>query len=319
LSVKVDVLGWNHNTGIDPYKRWLQRELSSLKGAGVDVTIIWPGLLQEPREGSILYIPFQSPTIHYLKDFAPKGHKMVIRYHDFLVDDGTDVETLKLASLVICDTNHVANRLREKGLKNVFVNHLTLDPSVFAQPTEFGAPVERNSEGWSCLWIGTEKPSKNLDGAIFALSQLPKDVTLRIVSDGRARLTYKHLVSIAKLEDRVTWLTQIGDKDLIKEYWRANTLLQVEHDCGFGMPVIEAMVCECPVIVGKNTPCAEVARGCEAAKCDTQDASSIAAAVQETREIGPALSEMTAVAATMVRANYVDTSVPLKRAFEEIT
>lgn len=286
MNLKVDILGWNHASGFGPHKRWLSDEMRRLEDAGVDLHIAWVTLGQEPRTDSILYIPFQHPTITYLEQFKHLGQPMVIRYHDFLADDGKDVSRLALADLVLTDTHNVRNRLVELGVKNVVVSPLAVNDSDFRRPSEFGVPVERNSNGFVCLWVGSEKPAKNLDGVGAAMSLLPKHYRLRVVSDGRARQTYKNFFASIGISDRVEWLTQIGDKDLLKEYWGANVLVQAEHDCGFGMPVVEAFHCCLPVITGKGTPCEEVAAGYQIASCDTKDPQSIASAIVATEAAG---------------------------------
>lgn len=68
--------------------------------------------------------------------------------------------------------------------------------------------------------------------------------------------------------------------DLKTYYQNAIALMFVSYFEGFGIPVVEAMACGCPVVVGKDTACDEVA-GDAALKVDPFDVESITQSMRD--------------------------------------
>ena len=72
----------------------------------------------------------------------------------------------------------------------------------------------------------------------------------------------------------------IKKKDLISLYSGAKVLVYPSYYEGFGLPVLEAFACECPVVTSKISSLPEVA-GDAAIYVDPDDASSIAKGIND--------------------------------------
>jgi len=110
------------------------------------------------------------------------------------------------------------------------------------------------------LFVGTIDPRKNLDLVLKGLARLKKVPPLVIA--GWKGWGYKVLLrklSQLNLEDRVFLLDYVSDSDLRALYSGAEAFFYPSFYEGFGLPVLEAMACGCPVITSKVTSLPEVA------------------------------------------------------------
>lgn len=111
------------------------------------------------------------------------------------------------------------------------------------------------------LSVGTLQPRKNLVRLIEAFSHLErKDVTLVIV--GKKGWMYEEILaapSVYGVKDRVKILDFISDDDLSVLYANAECFVLVSLYEGFGLPVLEAMAHECPIVVSSVSSIPEIA------------------------------------------------------------
>ncbi len=105
--------------------------------------------------------------------------------------------------------------------------------------------------------VGTLEPRQNIDGLLGAARSLP-NVPLVLV--GRAQDGYDPDLQIRQrgLESRVQWLHWVRGEDLPALYALADVFTFPSHYEGFGLPVLEAMACGCPVVCSSATSLPEV-------------------------------------------------------------
>ncbi len=111
------------------------------------------------------------------------------------------------------------------------------------------------------LYVGNDRPHKNVQTLLSAMSQVIQDhdVTLMLVTRRTASLDQK--ISAAGLQDHVTTVSGVDDRALAMRYRGALGLVMPSHYEGFGLPVLEAMACGCPVIGANCTSIPEVLDG----------------------------------------------------------
>lgn len=111
------------------------------------------------------------------------------------------------------------------------------------------------------LYVGNAKPHKNLKTLLAAMASVvgEHDVRLTLVTDPNAELRKQILA--AGLERRVTFATGLDDEQLASLYRAAIALVLPSHYEGFGLPLVEAMACGCPVIGSNCTSIPEVLGG----------------------------------------------------------
>jgi len=129
------------------------------------------------------------------------------------------------------------------------------------------------------LFVGNVKPHKNLGRLLQAFQlvfeKLPHDLLL--VGKKEGFLTGDHYVAAkaAELSDRVHFTGYVEDKALQQYFVHADALVFPSLYEGFGLPVLEAMACGCPVLASKAASFPEVC-GDAALYCDPYSPEDIA-------------------------------------------
>lgn len=231
------------------------------------------------------------PTDHQL---APPHVATVLTVYDMihercatLFQDSVDMAARKAravqrASHVICISEATRRDLLESipvDPSRVSVVHLATDFHTSAsQLSKYGggevsAPY--------LLFVGERRGYKNFSRLTQALRLLPQPLrALRLVLFGGGAIRpseWGELSGAGLGEMAVTHLE--GDDALLRSlYANAVALVYPSLYEGFGIPVLEAMACGCPVICGKTSSLPEVA-GSAAEFCDPTEPASIAAAI----------------------------------------
>ena len=262
------------------YEQNMCRELSAL---GVEMTLIeedgappdscdilWdPGMCMRrvPRMLAETDIPVIG-TIHGVKAFALEADELV-------TDPAERIALLTLKADLVEDWNW----FRHSAKAIVAVSNYTKNEVIHA----FGLPpnlvnviyhgVDRNifhpngarrtTEKPYFLHVSRMDPVKNLSRILNAYSLFPGDyrpefIFLVTPEEDQPVLTRE----FSQIVDRfgVTWIREpISQKELASWYRGALALIVPSLRETFGLPVVEAMACGCPVITSNNSGCAEVA------------------------------------------------------------
>lgn len=112
----------------------------------------------------------------------------------------------------------------------------------------------------SLLFVGnTEDHKKGLSYLLEALTILPSDITLTIVDDGPpAKMNATNLINKYKLSKRVSITGKLDFPSLVSLYSRKTLLVMSSLHEGFGLPAVEAMACETPVVATRAGALTEV-------------------------------------------------------------
>ncbi len=131
------------------------------------------------------------------------------------------------------------------------------------------------------LCVGTLEPRKNIALAIQALAQAKTDIPLVLTGwQGWGDKGWWDLIKKAHLEKRVFITKYVTDEMLACLYSGARALVYPSFYEGFGLPVLEAMACGCPVVCARSSSLPEVA-GDAALFVDPHDAGDCAAAIEK--------------------------------------
>jgi glycosyltransferase involved in cell wall biosynthesis len=129
------------------------------------------------------------------------------------------------------------------------------------------------------LYVGTLEPRKNIKGILDAYALLPPEVRTShsmVLAGGRGWLDREIQAQLESLRhlDIVT-TGYVPDEDLPALYSGASVFVYPSFYEGFGMPPLEAMACNTPVVVANNSSLPEVV-GDAGVLVDANDAASLA-------------------------------------------
>ena len=113
------------------------------------------------------------------------------------------------------------------------------------------------------MGIGSADPRKNISGLVQAYAHLP--VNLKTAYQLVIIWTNTYLTKVLKrqvedlgLNERVRFLSQVSDEDLVLLYNGASLFAYPTLREGFGLPLLEAMACGTPVIAANNSSIPEI-------------------------------------------------------------
>jgi glycosyltransferase involved in cell wall biosynthesis len=185
--------------------------------------------------------------------------------------------TIGRSQMVITISEHARQTLIDRyrvAPDRVRAIHLAVDHDVFT-PNEHDVftPNEKVSRREYLLYPARPWPHKNHARLFEAFAQLRAErPALRLVLTGEG--------DFGTLPDGVEARGRVSRGELVEFYRDAAALVFPSLYEGFGMPVLEAMACGCPVACSKATSLPEVA-GDAARQFDALDVGEIAAAVDE--------------------------------------
>jgi glycosyltransferase involved in cell wall biosynthesis len=134
------------------------------------------------------------------------------------------------------------------------------------------------------LNVSSIKKKKNIDGLVRAFARLKKEgYPHQLVLVGKADSgaeEVRRLVGGLGLEKDVLLTGFVDEEDHPHFYRQAQIMVYPSFYEGFGLPILEAMACGCPVITSGVSSMPEVA-GDAAVLIDPGDVDSIAAAMKE--------------------------------------
>ena len=135
------------------------------------------------------------------------------------------------------------------------------------------------------LYVGSIHPRRNIKRLIEAFIYLKKEkriehklVLIGLVLQQGSQL--KDWISESQLEDQILTYGFVPDDDLVKFYNFADIFIYPSLYEGFGLPILEAMACETPVITSNTSSLPEVA-GDTAILIDPCDVKQIADAINQ--------------------------------------
>jgi len=130
------------------------------------------------------------------------------------------------------------------------------------------------------LFVGTFDPRKNIQTLLKALARLPVGIQLVCAGWSGWEKTIERSLSAFGIKKRIIFTGYVSDSELALLYSGARVFVYPSYYEGFGLPVLEAMACGCPVICSNAASLPEVA-GEAAAYCTPDDAAGLANSIQD--------------------------------------
>ncbi|MFM8771908.1 MAG: glycosyltransferase family 4 protein [Candidatus Kapaibacterium sp.] len=235
----------------------IRRRMSSAFADADIVHLLSPGKVI-PTAGQIV------TTIHDLFPMYPEmglDHYLVKRF------PGRVQRHLSASRAILCPSAYVASTVRE------FFPHYTLPIHVtpLAAGEEFTpSPLEldviqRHGLHKPCvLFVGRIDPRKNLHRIMYAWGTLPMsirrnaDLLLLVAGGEQAVERFRQQNASVANDPSIRIITDVPTPEMIQIISAARALVFATLGEGFGLPVLEAMRCGCPVITSNTTSLPEV-------------------------------------------------------------
>jgi alpha-1,3-rhamnosyl/mannosyltransferase len=134
------------------------------------------------------------------------------------------------------------------------------------------------------LTVGTHEPRKNIATLIRALAHTKEKYTLVSIGwSGWLNSEFHQEVRKLNMEERIICLGHVPDDELVLLYNGASLMVYPSLYEGFGLPILEAMACGCPVICSNTSSMPEVA-GDAAILVSPEDEMALAEAIDHVME-----------------------------------
>ena len=98
------------------------------------------------------------------------------------------------------------------------------------------------------LFVGRLTAQKGIEALIEALARMRHAASLDVVGDGPLAATLTERARALGVGDRVRWLGQLTQPNLVDLYRHAAALVVPSTDEGLGLVAVEAQLCETPVV-----------------------------------------------------------------------
>ena len=111
------------------------------------------------------------------------------------------------------------------------------------------------------LSLGTLEPRKNIPTLLKAFAGIMDQIPHHLVLVGQKGWKWEPIfreIERPNLKDRVHWVGYVSDQERVSFYNAADFLAYPSWYEGFGMPLLEAMQCGCPVITSRVSSMPEV-------------------------------------------------------------
>jgi len=169
---------------------------------------------------------------------------------------------VRRARLVLTTSRYAAARLRE-------LYDLAALPGIVPEPIDLAAwrelfdenPGQPDPHRFTVLTVCRFYPRKRLHvllGAAARLRERIPELALRIVGNGPEAARLHRLARDLRLEKVVTWLGDIAQPELAREYNQCDTFCLPSVQEGFGIVFLEAMAAGKPVIAARAAAVPEV-------------------------------------------------------------
>lgn len=162
---------------------------------------------------------------------------------------------------IICISEFSRNQVRSRGICNekIDVAYYGINHEVFS-PASTESPLESDY----ILHVGTEIERKNIPVLLQTFKKLSQDFKdLKLVLVGPPGTNQARERTLKEMEDlgiteKVVLTGRIPQSELSKYYSNAELFLFPSLLEGFGMPLVEAMACGCPVVTSDRNPMKEL-------------------------------------------------------------
>lgn len=203
-------------------------------------------------------------TVHDLmfKYYADRGEKSLrYRYANYIIP-----KSISYSKAVVTASSFVANELAELKLRDngIFTVQLAAGDIPALNHSEVTPGTRTLSQGEYVYSVTTSMPHKNLMMLLSAFSELLKtdDSGVRLVVSGQLKgdsaRSAQQFISVNGLDERIILTGFVSENDKAWLYTHAAAFVYPSLYEGFGLPILEAMTYDVPVLASNAASIPEV-------------------------------------------------------------
>ena len=190
--------------------------------------------------------------IHY-KEFHPKERIEYFENYFF--------NNIKRSDAIICFSNYVKQEILNYiniDEKNIYVIYHGVDHNKF-KPLK-NIKIDIDLPQYFIFCAGSIEPRKNLLRLLKAYNKLDKNLQkkYKLILSGFKGWNNSEIMHIIKQNKNIIYLGYLTEDDLVKVYNLATIFVYPSLYEGFGLPILEAMACNTPVITSNISSMPEV-------------------------------------------------------------
>jgi len=230
----------------------------------------------KPSDVTILHFALPSPLT---KAFAKLPTRKALIYHnitppEFFVDFSQEMSNLsrlgrkELASLVphvslaLADSEFNCKELRKLGFKKTAVFPLFVDFARYERKINRLVYELFRDERTNILFVGRIVPNKRIEDIIKVTFYFKKYITplVRMIVIGKTQSLPGYYQSLLRLADEfylkpeeICFTGHIADEEMYALYQASDVFLSLSEHEGFGLPFVESMVFDLPIIAYDST------------------------------------------------------------------
>lgn len=243
-----------------PTENNFNKVLADFKWYGVSEQIKLPKVLHDINPDLVHFPHFNVPLLY-------KG-KFVVTIHDlihqhFAMNRATTLDplTYKLKQLgyktvfknainkstkILVPSNFVKNQLMDKWKMDNGKIVVTQEAVENKFPRSYGQMSPKNDK--YIFYVGNAHPHKNVEGLIKAFLLLKKKYgELKLVLSGYDHYFWQRIKKEYQHQD-IIYTGYVSEEKLVALYKNALLFVMPSFEEGFGIPLLEAMACGCPVV-----------------------------------------------------------------------
>lgn len=227
-------------------------------------------LLIEKKKLSNPTIDIIHQTYNGYELYTSKKTKCIITIHDLIYEkfpsdftDTYDYLTRKKKSIENADHIICVSKNTQDDLINFYNVDISKTSVVYHGVDEFTKQDNRLCSYPYILFVGKRNGYKNFINTLKAYAQTSLKNEVKLVCFGSSDFSKEEnqIIKQLQLDENVVYF-EGGDTDLINLYQFASFLIYPSVYEGFGLPVLEAMANDCPVICSNKSSLPEVTNGC---------------------------------------------------------
>ncbi len=237
---------------VAPTWRSLVRPASELRPAPDDLVLYHHGIAS-PLAGRVMHLPCRRAVVFH--NVTPAHFYEGTRLAEPLIAGRAQLAALAdFVELSIGVSEFNARELREAGHRNVHVVPLFVEPERFTASCVDAALMDRLATAGRPRVVSVSRvvPHKRMEDLLALHAELrrvaPRAELWLVGGYAAGSAAFKKLAAKAKAIGGVTFLGRVSHAGLVAAYRSADVFVSMSEHEGFGVPLIEAMASEVPVL-----------------------------------------------------------------------